>query len=77
MWGAISSKAFSITLLNLANSSMSAFSLALPAGRMDSPSRVPPLSLYLFKIDLIRTMVYRIYGPVFPSKEVNLSISKI
>ena len=29
------------------------------------------------KIDLIRTIVYRIYGPVFPSNEANLSISKM
>ena len=37
--GAISSKAFSITLLNLANSSMSAFLAGTAGGRMDSPSR--------------------------------------
>ena len=28
-------------------------------------------------MDLIRTIVYKIYGPVLPSKEANLSISKM
>ena len=29
----------------------------------------------LFNIDLILTIVYKIYGPVLPSNEANLSIS--
>ena len=34
------------------------------------------LSFSLEKIELILTAVYKIYGPVFPSKEENLSTSK-
>ena len=32
-------------------------------------------SSYFAKIDLIRTIVYKIYGPVFPSKEMKRSTS--
>ena len=32
-------------------------------------------SPYFARIDLIRTIVYKMYGPVFPSNEINLSRS--
>ncbi len=78
LWGAISSKAFSITLLNLANSSMSAFSLALPADgwtALPGPAVVPVFIQNRLDPD---NGIQDIRARYSPQKEnVNLSISKI